>query len=318
MPLDLITSSTIAQLLKVSQTYVNRLAQSGELPRADGVLNSGQRVWLRSTIEQWAATSGDRVRPGPVVEFPRSSTMARLQRSGYIRVGVVSGLPRFSDRVSEDGDLEGLEVDLSLFLASGIFGMDVGNLANYVDFVDVPISGRGAAIVNGVVDLVVANFAVTRARMENVAFAGPYLASSHAPLVTNPSLVVERPEQLQGLRVGVVGGTTDIISLMQIAPKVDVVEFPSFLACTSALTLGAVDACWVSTTAYLGLGANDRSLIKQASFRHGLEHWAVGVPRRDESFQQFVSHRMTEMFASGYFAESVNRWLGAAGTATWH
>lgn len=61
---DLIGSSEIAKMLRLSQAYVNRLAIEGDLPEAEAEVSTGQgvrRLWERATITKWAQETGRQI-----------------------------------------------------------------------------------------------------------------------------------------------------------------------------------------------------------------------------------------------------------------
>lgn len=69
VPLDLVSATAFAKAAGWSRAYVHRLAQSGELPPADAMLDTGQRLWLRATLQRWADEQGKQLQwPPPRVD----------------------------------------------------------------------------------------------------------------------------------------------------------------------------------------------------------------------------------------------------------
>jgi len=234
-------------------------------------------------------------------------SLPRIRKRSALRVGITPDLPGFAWRPEPGAPAVGLEIDLAHFLADGIFG---AGCTDVIDFVDLPITDQEAALLDDEVDVVIANFAITEARQRNVAFVEPYMMSSHAPLVRHDAPPVARDTELNGLRVGVNKGTTDLDSLLQVAPRADAIEIDGAHQCLRALVDRSIDAYWSTTAANIGFLENMAGSLREEPVRHGLEHWAIAVAKHETELQSFASQRLLEMFATGRYARSVDRWVG--------
>lgn len=207
----------------------------------------------------------------PIIERPEfayRSTPDVIQRRGYIRIGVSFDLPGFAWFRDGSDFLEGFEIELAYELASLVFGVTRESVRSYIELVPMISARRASSLIDKDVDLVVSNYADTEDRRQLVDFAGHYLSSKHAPVLGPHSPSITSLEDLRGLNIAVVSGTTDEVSLRALAPSADIRVFDSISQCLMQLDCEKVEAVWSTTAANAGHVRNSR---KEADLRAGGE-----------------------------------------------
>jgi polar amino acid transport system substrate-binding protein len=128
--------------------------------------------------------------------------VARIQRTGELRVGMTGGYPPMNARTI-DGRLIGLDADLAAALAS--------ILKVRLVLVERPLGELLESVRSGEVDVAISGLTMTPRRNLKVAFAGPYYLARKG-LLARPELLegVENVADLAGLglRVAAVAGGT--------------------------------------------------------------------------------------------------------------
>jgi polar amino acid transport system substrate-binding protein len=128
--------------------------------------------------------------------------LARIVGNGVIRVGMTGEQPPLT-MISRDGDFLGLDVALMRVLAQ--------NMGVEARFVKMPFNRLLDALDAGDVDVVMSGVTITPARVERVAFVGPYYTSGKTLLTRTAELAaVEIAEDLNRpeLRFAALKGST--------------------------------------------------------------------------------------------------------------
>ena len=127
-----------------------------------------------------------------------NSSVSAIKKRGTIKIAVFGDLQPYG-WVTKSGKRTGYDV----YLARQI-GKDLGVK---VKFVQVNADSRVDALKSNKVDLVLANFTVTKERKQQVSFAKPYMKVS-VGVVSKKSSPVTKASQLKGKKVIVTKGTT--------------------------------------------------------------------------------------------------------------
>lgn len=243
----------------------------------------------------------------PTPTFPKDSILSEIQKRGRVRVGAMLDLPDFSCLDSRRGIVTGLEADLARAIARHLFGVSERRSDEYVEFVE--LSGATQfedVLVERHVDLVLANYADTPERRRKVGFAGHHLSSSHAPILGPETPTVHSLRELNGLRIAVGEGSTDVDSLLLVAPGAELVECRSATLCVDAVVNGRAEAYWTTRANAGGLIRLGNGRLREAGVCSGtLERWAVGIPKDEDMLGAFVDDVVSKTLESGL----VTAWL---------
>ncbi|QAY63103.1 transporter substrate-binding domain-containing protein [Xylanimonas allomyrinae] len=164
---------------------------------------------------------------GPTSAAP-SGSLEEIKASGVLTVGVFRDLAPFGS-VGADGAYAGYDIYLGDQL-----GKDLGVR---VDYVGLDAQGRVPALTSGKVDLVLANFAVTPERQQQVDFSLPYMQAYQA-LVSPDDAPVTDVSQLAGKKLIVTRGTSQQAWFTEHFPDVEQAVFQTQTDAYAALKDG--------------------------------------------------------------------------------
>jgi polar amino acid transport system substrate-binding protein len=248
------------------------------------------------------APTGPLPAPG---QMPAGSTMAAIQKRGYLVVGVDQTTQYFGYRNAR-GDLVGFDDDVAGQVAQAIFG----NKPNTIHFVVITSAQRIPFVQNGTVDLVADNMTITCDRLTQVAFSSDYYNAGMTILVPANSHVTSIG-QLGGQRVCAAHGTTSINKIGQLVPHPIPVSVLNWTDCLTLLQQGLVAAISTDNSVLVGLEAQDPQTFmptKPAPFTcepHGL---AMSRDPSHRDFVRFVNGVLEKMRTDGEWQTLYTRW----------
>ena len=130
-------------------------------------------------------------------QMPSGSTMADIQRRGYLNVGVDQNTPGFADRSADGSTITGFEIDLLRQVAYQIFGDDnPGRLRP----VALTTAQRIPAVQSGQVDIAASLISYTCERQKDVSFSDDYFVAHQGLMVPRNSKITATSD-LKGVRV---------------------------------------------------------------------------------------------------------------------
>lgn len=141
-----------------------------------------------------------------------------IKERGVLRVAVFSDKPPFGF-IDKMGKNQGYDVYFAKRLAKELFGDE-----NKIEFVLVEAAGRVEILASGRVDIVLANFTVTKERAEKVDFTKPYFKTALG-LVSSSSALITDISQLKDNKLIVNKGTTAEIYFTQNHPEITLLKY---------------------------------------------------------------------------------------------
>jgi polar amino acid transport system substrate-binding protein len=235
--------------------------------------------------------------------MPAGSTMAAIQRRGYLRVGVDQTTLFFGYR-DVSGNLVGFDDDVAGQVAQAIFGNPKA-----IRVTVLTSAQRIPDVRNGVVDLVADNMTITCARLQLVAFSSDYYNAGQTILVPSNSHVTSIG-QLGGQRVCAAAGTTSINEIGTY-PRLTPVAAPNWTDCLVMLQQGQIAAISTDNSVLIGLAHQDpdTAMVKTPPFTcepHGL---AMSNDPRSRDFVRFVNGVLQQMRTDGEWQRLYNQWV---------
>jgi polar amino acid transport system substrate-binding protein len=234
--------------------------------------------------------------------MPAGSTMAAIQRRGYLRVGVDQTTLWFGYR-DASGNLVGFDDDVARQVAKAIFGNP-----NAIRFTVITSAQRIPDVQHGVVDLVADNMTITCDRLQLVAFSSDYYNAGQTILVPSSSHVTSIG-QLGGQRVCAAGGTTSVNEIgkySQLTP----VAAPNWTDCLVMLQQGQVAAISTDNSVLVGLAHQDpdTAMINRpfTCEPHGL---AMSNAPHARDFVRFVNGVLQQMRTDGEWQRLYDYWV---------
>lgn len=242
--------------------------------------------------------------------MPAGSTMARIAEQGRLVVAVGLDTHLISFRNRETGDLEGFDIDLAGDIAEAIFGD-----RSRVEYRQLNVLGRLAAVESGDVDLMVGTTTITCPRREQVEFSTVYYQAGQRVLVNRGSGVTG----LDGLaeeRVCASRGSTSLGTVLANPSDLVPVGEPSVTDCLVMLQLGKVDAVSSDDALLAGLAAQDpQTEIVGPPLTE--EPYGVAISQASPDLVRFVNAVLERRVEDGRWRASYQHWLqGALGPPT--
>ena len=239
-----------------------------------------------------------------------SSSTSTSPGPGLLRVAIPFDQPGLGMRAGDD--FSGLDVDVARYVAQQLG-------AQRIEFLEAVPGQRETLIATDQADLVIATYSMTPERVEQVAFAGPYLVTGQDLLVPRSSKV-RSVGQLRGEPVCGAEGSASVRRLVDDHPGLHIVERPTVGECVDMLRDGDVRAVTSDTTilaGYLEAATKDVTKGKPAPFRiagvdFGSEVYGIGMAREDDQLCYAVSEALRTMVSSGEWAKTVRANLPSA------
>ncbi|MET7991182.1 glutamate ABC transporter substrate-binding protein [Amycolatopsis sp. NPDC005232] len=242
---------------------------------------------------------------GPGTVSPGDSLVKRARDGDHLTIGIRFDQPGLSQR-TVDGRFVGFDVDVAEFVA-GELGVDPAHLTWH----ETTPATRESDVTSGSVDLVVATYSITDKRKQLVSFAGPYFVTGQDLLVRRTSSDITGPESLNGRRLCSVTGSTPAQQVRdKFAQAVQLVEYPRYPDCVTALLAGQVDAVTTDAVILAGYVAQDPELLRVVGHPFSTERYGVGLRKGDAEGQHAVDDAIRKMVSDGDWLRSLQANIG--------
>lgn len=239
---------------------------------------------------------------------PEDSLITKAEETGTLTIGIRFGQPGLSKR-TVDGRFVGFDVDVARFVAT-----ELGVSEENIRWRDVVAADRESAIRTGAVDYIVGTYSITDKRKKEVAFAGPYFDTGQSLLVRLSSDDIEGPESLNGKRLCSVTGSTSAQQVKdRFARAVELVEYPRYADCVTALLAGLVDAVTTDEAILAGYVTQNPELLKIVGEQFSEERYGVGLRKGDREGQAAVNEAIKKMIETREWRRSLQHNLGESG-----
>jgi glutamate transport system substrate-binding protein len=245
---------------------------------------------------------------GPAKVSPNDSLVTRASATDHLTIGIRFDAPGLSEHTI-DGRFVGFDVDVATFVAS-----ELGVPAKDITWRETTSATRETDLTSGAVDLVVATYSITDKRKQQVAFAGPYFTTGQDLLVRRTSPDITGPETLNGRRLCSVTGSTPAQQVKdKFAQAVQLVEYPRYPDCVTALLAGQIDAMTTDGVILAGYVTRDPELLKVVGKPFSKESYGVGLRKGDGQGVAAVDDAIRKMISSGEWLRSLNANIGPSG-----
>lgn len=171
-------------------------------------------------------------------------SIEEIKQEGKIRIGVFSDKNPFG-YVDANGEIQGYDVYFARRIGKDLLGSEEA-----VEFVYVEAANRVEYLQSAKVDVILANFTVTKEREEKVDFALPYMKVSLGIVSPDNELITET-EQLNGKTLIVVKGTTAETYFGENYPGINLLKFDEYQEAYDALLDGRGNAFSTDNTEVL-------------------------------------------------------------------
>ncbi|MET9266015.1 glutamate ABC transporter substrate-binding protein [Amycolatopsis sp. NPDC004079] len=229
----------------------------------------------------------------------------RARDGNHLTIGIRFDAPGLSQR-TVDGRLAGFDVDVATFVAR-----ELGVEPDRITWHETTPARRETDLTSGAVDLVVATYSITDKRKQQVSFAGPYFVTGQDLLVRLTSPDITGPESLNGKRLCSVTGSTPAQMVKdKFAQRVQLVEYPRYPDCVTALLANQVDAVTTDAVILAGYAAQNPELLKVVGRPFSTERYGVGLRKGDTEGQHAVDDAIRKMVSTGAWRKSLETNIG--------
>ncbi len=246
--------------------------------------------------------------------MPAGSTMAKIQDSGQLRVGVSGDTLLFGSRNPLNGQIEGFDIDVLKLIARAIFGPDGEDRIVYKV---ITYAQRLPALEARDVDIVAHTMTINCRRWLRIAFSSVYYQAGQKVLVKDGS-GFESVEDLvaAAARVCAPEGSTNIDEIGKPTyTGIIVVPKPDISDCLVAMQQGQAEATTGDDTVLAGFAAQDPS-TKLVGDPFTKEPYGLGMNADDIDLVQFVNAVLEQARDDGELDRIAQRWLIDTGALT--
>jgi polar amino acid transport system substrate-binding protein len=239
------------------------------------------------------------VQPDAAPPIALAADLKTIQARGHLIVAVKDNLRPLGWR-TEQGELQGFEIDIARRLATTIFGQP-----DAVQFVPVSNADRLTLVMEDKVDLAIAQITATEARRRLVYFSPPYYLNGTS-FITKQAAIVN-PTQFQS--VAVLDGSQTIATLQYVLPKLNPIRVASYQAAQEKLDSGAVEAFAANTTALTGW-VQEYPEYRLIPAQFNREPIAVAFPKglQYEDLGKVVNQSLQQWQQDGWLKERATYW----------
>ena len=225
--------------------------------------------------------------------------LEEIKSSGKVVIGVFSDKKPFG-YVDENGTYQGYDVYFGNRIAK--------DLGVEVEYVPVEAASRVEYLVTAKVDIILANFTVTKERSEQVDFALPYMKVALG-IVSPDSALITAPEQLNGKTLIVSKGTTAETFFTENYPEVKLLKFDQYSEAYSALLDGRGDALSTDNTEVLAWALENPGYSVGVETLGSLDTIAPAVQKGNEELLTWLNDEIKSLGEEQFFHTAYNETL---------
>ena len=216
-----------------------------------------------------------------------SGSLESIKERGTIRIGVFSDKPPFG-YIDSNGDNQGYDVYLAKRLAKDLLGDE-----SKVEFVLVEAASGVEYRQSNKVDLLLANFTVTKERAEQVDFANPYMKVALG--IVSKDGGITSVDQLKGKTLAVNKGTTAETYFTENYPDINLLKFDQNTETFQALKDGRADALAHDNTLLFAWANENDGFEVGVSSLGSHDTIAPAVKKGNDELRSWVNDELTKL-----------------------
>jgi polar amino acid transport system substrate-binding protein len=233
------------------------------------------------------------------------SVIDEIKERGVLRVAVFSDKPPFG-YVDANGENQGYDIALAKRIAKDLLGDE-----SKIEYVITEPQARVDLLKSDKVDIVLANFTVTKERAEQVDFVLPYMKVAIG-VVSPKSAPISSVDDLKGKKLIVPKGTTAETFFMKNHPDVELVKFDQINEAFEALKDGRGDAL-AQDNALLFSWANENPDFTVALPTLGdLDYIAPAVKKGNTELLEWLNAEIEKLYEEKFFTNAYEETLKSA------
>lgn len=253
-----------------------------------------------SLIRRLAATAAALTTAFTAASFSvEARPLDAIQKSGEVVIGVFSDKAPFG-YVDAKGNYQGYDVYFGNRLAK--------DLGVKVKYVSVDPASRVEFLVTDKVDIILANFTVTKERAEKVDFALPYMKVALG-VVSPESAPITKVEQLKGKTLIIAKGTTAETYFQENHPEVRQQKYDQYADAYNALLDGRGDAFSTDNTEVLAWALVNKGFTVGITKLGNLDTIAAAVQKGNKSLLDFINTEIVKLGKEQFFHKAYKETL---------
>lgn len=225
-------------------------------------------------------------------------TLAKIRRTGVLRVGTDATYPPFETIDPASGGLVGFDIDLVRALAE--------RLSARAEFVIVPFDGIVPGLKSGHYDLVVSAMTITAERARQVRFTRPYTVAGQSIVVRRAAATLRSAADLAGKRIGCQLATTGEMEAKKV-PGARVVSFDAIGSAFRDLENGNLDAA-IADTPTARIFLRDHPALELAGQPLTREEFGMAARLEDQALVEALDRGLEALRATGEMRALESRW----------
>jgi polar amino acid transport system substrate-binding protein len=230
-----------------------------------------------------------------------AAPMPEIQRRGYLTVAVKDSLRPLAFK-DEDGNLQGLEIDLAKRLAVDLLGQ-----ADAIKLQPVGNRDRLSVVFDHQVDLAIARITATESRARLVSFSVPYYLDSTVFITQNTS--VQQPSDLAKRKIAVLNNSSTIAKVRYFLPTAELVGVNSYAEAREQLENNTV-AAFAADASVLTGWVQEYPQYRLLPTKLSTEPLSVAMPKglQYDELRRKVNEAIARYIAEGWLSERVKYW----------
>ena len=218
-------------------------------------------------------------------------SIAEIKKSGELIIGVFSDKAPFG-YIDKNGNYRGYDIYFAERLAK-----DLGVKPKYISLEP---ANRTEYAKTGKVDIILANFTVTKERAEQVDFALPYMKVAIG-VISPENQNITSVEQLKGKKLIVAKGTTAETYFTENHPEIELLKFDQYAETYNALLDKRGDAFSTDNTEVLAWA------MKNPEYKVGITHLgkdeviAPAVQKGNKELLDYINNEIKESAKENFF-----------------
>ena len=230
-----------------------------------------------------------------------SADLSDILKSGTVKIAVPEAFAPFGS-VGASGEHEGYDVDVAKLIAK--------DLGVKLKLVPVVSKQRIPFLETNRVDLVISTMGANPKRAKSINFSSAY-APFYSGVFAASSIEITKPADLDGLTIGVTGGTLEDLELTKSAPKgAKITRFGDNAATLSAFTSGQVKVLVAGNTAAASLSEADPKLDIKTKYIIKESPCFIGIKKGNEDLLRWVNVFILHKKLGGDLNKISQKWLG--------
>jgi len=221
----------------------------------------------------------------------KARTLDEIKESGTIKIGVFSDKKPFG-YVDEYGEFQGYDI---------YFGNRIAEeLGVEVEYIAVDPASRVEFLVTAKVDIILANFTVTKERAEKVDFALPYMKVALGVVSPTDALITD-PTQLNGKTLIICKGTTAETYFTENYPEINLLKFDQYSDAYNALLDGRGDAFSTDNTEVLAWAIENEGFQVGIDSIGNLDTIAPAVQKGNAELLEWLNDLIVKLGDESFF-----------------